>query len=64
MPKKDDIENLMEKTYAPKEKICELQDNAQKAIAIIEKRCTDKVQNDSFWLRPQGNETLGISGST
>ena len=45
-PKKDDSEDRMEKIYAREEKICEFQDNACKAVAKIEKMCTDTVQKE------------------
>ena len=42
--REDDSEDRMEKIFARKEKICEFQGNARKAVAKIGKICTDTVQ--------------------
>lgn len=41
--KKDDSEDQIEKIYTWEKKICKFQDNACKAIAKIQKICTDTV---------------------
>ena len=41
----------MEKIFAREEKICEFQDNTRKAVAKIEKMCTDTVQKEFFSIK-------------
>ena len=49
--KKDDNEDWLKKIYAWKEKIVKFQDNTRKAIAKIEKMCTNIVQKKFFSIK-------------
>ncbi len=44
--KKNDSEDQRENIFARKDKICEFQDNARKALAKIGNMCTDTVQKE------------------
>lgn len=53
--KANDIKDWIEKIYAWKEKICEFEDNAHKAIAKIGKMCIETIQKEFFSIKASSN---------